>query len=102
MRRKPGLKDVVMAKRGLAEARNAIKKCDVVILDEINVALKLNLIKLGDLLKLIKKTPQKTELILTGRHAHPQIVKMADLVSEIKEKKHYYKKGIKGRKGIEF
>jgi cob(I)alamin adenosyltransferase len=50
----------------------------------------------------MKSAPRRTELILTGRYAHPQIIKIADLVSEIKEKKHYYQKGIKARKGIEF
>ena len=74
----------------------------MVILDEINVALRLKLLKLEDVISLIKNTSQKTELVLTGRNAHPEILKIADLVSEIKDKKHYYKKGQKARKGIEF
>jgi cob(I)alamin adenosyltransferase len=102
LRRKPAVKDIALANAGLKEAMKAVKACDVVILDEINVALKLKLITLKGLLNLIKSTPKKTELILTGRYAHPKIIKMADLVSEIKQRKHYYKKGIKGRKGIEF
>ena len=105
IRKKPDKKDMELAKKGLEKIKKIISKavCDVVILDEINVALKLKLIKLEDVISLIKNTPRKkTELILTGRYAHPRILKIADLVSEIKEVKHYYKKGIKARRGIEY
>ncbi len=78
------------------------RKYQLVILDEVNIAVKFKLIPLDSLLKLIKGTPKVTELVLTGRYAHPEIIKLADLVSEIKEKKHYYTKGIKARRGIEF
>jgi len=100
----PTKKDIELAKHGLRAAGKAIRsKCyDMVILDEINVALKLGLLKLEDVISLIKSASQKTELILTGRNAHPKILKIADLVSEIKDKKHYYKKGVKARRGIEF
>jgi len=74
----------------------------MVILDEVNVALKLGLLKLENVISLIKNTSKKTELVLTGRNAHPEILKIADLVSEIKDRKHYYKKGIKARRGIEY
>ncbi|MDD4979930.1 MAG: cob(I)yrinic acid a,c-diamide adenosyltransferase [Candidatus Omnitrophica bacterium] len=104
IRKNPAQKDRELAKRGLNKAKEII--CagyyDVVILDEINPALKLGLLELRDVISLIKSAPGKTELILTGRQAHPEIVKAADLVSEIKEVKHYYKKGVKARKGIEF
>lgn len=104
IRKKPDRKDIELAKKGLEKIKKIISKtvCDVVILDEINVALKLKLIKLEDVISLIKNTPKKTELILTGRYAYPKILKMADLVSEMKEVKHYYRKGVKARKGIEF
>jgi len=104
IRRAPAKKDIESAGRGLKAAEEAVRsKCyDMVILDEVNVALNLGLIKLGDVISLIKNTSQKTELILTGRNAHPKILKIADLVSEIKDKKHYYKKGVKARRGIEF
>ncbi len=97
-------KDIEAAKNGLEKIKKIISKAvyDVVILDEINVALKLGLLKLKDLLDLIEKTPKKVELILTGRNADPKILRIADLVSEIKDKKHYYKKGIQARRGIEF
>lgn len=100
----PSQEDRVKAKQGLASACKAISKkhFDVVILDEVNVALKLGLLELADILALIKRTPAKTELVLTGRCAHPAVIKAADLVSEIMEKKHYHKKGVKARRGIEF
>ena len=100
----PSKKDKESAKEGLRAAEKAIllQRYDVVILDEINVALKLELLKLTEVLNLMKNTPGKIELILTGRWAHPSIIKIADLVSEIREIKHYYKKGIRARKGIEF
>ncbi|MDP2044352.1 MAG: cob(I)yrinic acid a,c-diamide adenosyltransferase, partial [Candidatus Omnitrophota bacterium] len=78
------------------------KKHQLVILDEINIAVKFKLIPLEGLLKLIENTPKNIELVLTGRYAHLGIIKLADLVSEIKEKKHYYANGIKARRGIEF
>ena len=100
----PKKKDIALARSGLERVRKIISIgiYDMVILDEINVALRLKLLKLEDVISLIKNTSQKTELVLTGRYAHPKILKIADLVSEIKDKKHYYKKGQKARKGIEF
>lgn len=102
--RKPSKKDIDLARAGLKAASKAIlkKSYDLIILDEINVAVKLGLLKLGDVIEIIDKLPGRTELILTGRYAHPKIMKIADLVSEIKEVKHYYNKGVKARKGIEF
>lgn len=104
IKKEPKLKDIELAKGGLEKIKKIISRriYDVVILDEINIALDLKLLKLKDVVNAIKKTPRKTELILTGRYAHPEILKMADLVSEIKEVKHYFTKGIKARKGIEF
>lgn len=104
IRNRPSLKDRLLANEGLKRVKEIItmKIYDIVIMDEINIALKLKLIKLQDVTKLIKDVPCKTELILTGRCAHPLVLKLADLVSEIKEKKHYFHKGIKARKGIEY
>lgn len=97
-------KNLLLAKNGLVKIKEIITKkiYDIVILDEINVALELKLLELSDVINLIKNTPRKTELVLTGRNAHPAIIKIADLVSEIKDIKHYYKKGVKARKGIEY
>lgn len=104
VRRRPTAKDIDSARQGLEAAKKAIqgKKYAVIILDEINVALKLGLLELNEVLLLIKKYCKVKELILTGRNAHPKIIEIADLVSEIKDKKHYYKKGTKARRGIEF
>jgi len=104
IKREPNKKDIALARSGLERVRKIISMgiYDMVILDEINVALKLGLLKLEDVISLIKTAPQKTELVLTGRNAHPEILKIADLVSEIKDRKHYYKKGIKARRGIEY
>jgi cob(I)alamin adenosyltransferase len=96
--------DLQMALAGLKRSSEIIaaKKYQVVILDEVNIAVKLKLIPLSGLLELIKHTPKTIELVLTGRDAHPKVIKLADLVSEIKDVKHYYVKGIKARRGIEF
>lgn len=104
IKRAPNRKDIALAISGLKRVRKIISLgiYDMVILDEINVALKLKLLKLEYVISLIKNTSKKTELVLTGRNAHPKIMKIADLVSEIKDRKHYYKKGIKARRGIEY
>lgn len=104
IKREPNKKDIELARIGLERVKKniSIGIYDMVILDEINVALKLGLLKLGDIISLIKNTSKKTELVLTGRNAHPEILKIADLVSEIKDRKHYYKKGVKARRGIEY
>jgi len=104
IKKNPDKIDLVLAKKGLAKAKEAIscRKYRIVILDEINIALKYGLLKLMDVLLLMESTPNSVELIFTGRYAHPLVKKMADLVSEIREVKHYYSKGVKARRGIEF
>ncbi|MFH1202257.1 MAG: cob(I)yrinic acid a,c-diamide adenosyltransferase [Candidatus Omnitrophota bacterium] len=104
IKKRPTKKDLELAKRGFKKIEEIIcKGCyDLVILDEINIAVSLGLLELGQLLRLIKKTPGDVELVLTGRYAHPEIIKVADLVSEIKDIKHYYEKGVKARRGIEY
>ena len=96
--------DIDLAKDGFEEAKKFVKsgKYDVVILDEINVAVDYNLIPVDDVLKLIEEKPEKLELVLTGRYAHPEIVKIADLVTEMLEIKHPYQQGVKARKGVDF
>lgn len=96
--------DIQMALAGLQRANEIIaaKKHRVVILDEANIAVKLKLIPLSGLLELLKRVPKNMELVLTGRDVHPKIIKLADLVSQVKEVKHYYTQGVKARPGIEF
>lgn len=97
-------KDLKSAKTGLAVIKRIItkKEYDVIILDEINVALKLNLLDLDEVIRVINDAPQDIELVLTGRDIAGKILKLADLVSEIKEIKHYFKKGVNARRGIEY
>lgn len=100
----PSPEDLRLAKEGFEKAKKTIKdgKYDIIILDEINVAMDYGLIEIEEVEKLIKECPENIELILTGRYAPKRIIELADLVSEIKEVKHYYKRGIQARKGIEY
>jgi len=93
-----------LAQRGLITAQKALedKKYDVVILDELNVALEFGLLNFQEVKKILKNKPRPIEIVITGRYAHPEILEIADLVSEIRELKHYYKKGITARAGIEY
>lgn len=75
---------------------------DLVLLDEINVAIDYGLIELDEVIKLIDNKPGSVELILTGRHADPRLVQMADLVTEMLMIKHPYAQGIKARQGIDY
>lgn len=91
------------AQDGLKKARAAILSCDyqLVILDEINVAIYFGLIDVDDAMKIVLEKPETVELVFTGRNAHPKLIEIADLVTEMKEIKHYYIKGVPARKGIE-
>jgi cob(I)alamin adenosyltransferase len=95
--------DILLANKGLDAVEKKIrsKKFDLIILDEVNIALYYKLLNLEDALKLCKMS-KGIELVFTGRYAPKEILKRADLVSEIREVKHYFRKGIKARKGIEF
>ncbi len=100
----PAPVDVEFARAGLEKARHALTGggYDVVILDEINVALDFGLVSLEDVFALIDAKPDNVELVLTGRAAHPEIVKRADLVSEVLNIKHHYDAGVEAREGIEY
>jgi cob(I)alamin adenosyltransferase len=74
----------------------------VVILDEANIAIKLNVLGLREVLDVVKRCPDCIELVLTGRYAPKELKKYADYVTEMKEVKHPFKKKITGRRGIEF
>ncbi|MDD5565698.1 MAG: cob(I)yrinic acid a,c-diamide adenosyltransferase [Candidatus Omnitrophica bacterium] len=104
IRGRPAAKDIVRAQQGLERIESCLRKnrYDIVILDEINVAMKLKLLTAQEVVSFLRRTPRNLELILTGRNADRAIVRLADLVSEIKEVKHYYRKGIKARRGIEY
>jgi cob(I)alamin adenosyltransferase len=103
IRQKPGQNDREAARRGLSRAKRALKsgKYNVIILDEFNVALKLGLFTCVDAIAVLSCVKEDAELILTGRDADKTILKCADLISDIREVKHYYQKGAQARKGIE-
>ena len=92
------------AKEALEICREKIlsEKYNLIILDEINYAINLGLISLNDVVKLIKDKPNDLDLVLTGNHAKTEIIKLADLVTEMKEIKHPFQSGIKAKKGIDF
>ena len=77
-------------------------ECDTLILDEINNALQLKLIDLDQVKEILALRPKQMHLILTGRDAHPEIVELADTVSEVREIKHAYRKEIEPQPGIDF
>lgn len=102
---KPDPIDIKMAQEGLKMAQESLRshKCDVLILDEINVAVEWKLISLEDQLGLIRMKPDDVEIIMTGRYARPEVIDAADLVTEMKEIKHYYSaQKVLARKGFEF
>ena len=86
----------------LAKVRLSSGKYDIIILDEINYAVKLNLVSLQDVLDIVKVRPKKTSLVLTGNYAPEEIIDVADLVTEMKEIKHPYRSGIEAKKGIDY
>ncbi|MEM3382429.1 MAG: cob(I)yrinic acid a,c-diamide adenosyltransferase [Nitrososphaerales archaeon] len=100
----PTKKDLELAKKGFEYAKRIINssKYDMVILDEIWVAVHHKLIKLSEVISLIEKKPEHIELVLTGRYAPKKAYDYADYVSEIKKIKHPYSKGLKAREGIEY
>ncbi|MDW7650417.1 MAG: cob(I)yrinic acid a,c-diamide adenosyltransferase [Bacillota bacterium] len=75
---------------------------DLVIFDEINFAMDYGLISTDDVVAMLKKRPDRTDVVLTGRNAPEVITELADLVSEVREVKHHYKSGIMAQKGIEY
>ena len=101
--KKPDMVDIDLARQALAKAQELMKSgVDVLILDEINVAVSLKLIEIEEVLELIRKKPEHMELVLTGRKAPVEIVQAADLVTEMIEIKHPYNSGFKARQGIEY
>jgi len=92
------------ARRALEAGREAVMsgKYDLVVLDEINVAVAWKLVELDDVIRLIEGKPDSVELILTGRYADPKLVRIADLVTEMVAIKHPYDEGVQARAGFEY
>jgi cob(I)alamin adenosyltransferase len=100
---KPSPEDIQAAERGLDRIEKIIdsREYHVMILEEANVAVTYGLFSVQDLLRIINKKPDDLEIVITGRNAMPEIIERADLVTEMKEIKHYYHKGVNARVGIE-
>jgi len=96
--------DIKLAREGLAHAREIVRagEVDMLILDEVNVAVEWKLFSADDVLELIRDKPENMELVLTGRYAPQEFTELADTVTEMREIKHPYMQGIMARKGIEF
>ncbi|MFA7226643.1 MAG: cob(I)yrinic acid a,c-diamide adenosyltransferase [Dysgonamonadaceae bacterium] len=100
----PTLEDIQAAKEGLEEVGAVIRsgKYDVVVLDEATIALHYKLFSVEELIAVLQEKHEETEIAITGRYAPEELIEIADLVTEMKEIKHYYTKGISARKGIEY
>jgi len=100
----PAKEDIKLARDALARSKEVILsgKYDIVILDEVNVAIEWNLIEVGEVIDLLKKKPKEVEVVLTGRYARQEIIDLADLVSEVREVKHPFKRGMHSRVGVDY
>ena len=101
--KEPDQEDIRAAREGLEEVKGILASGDyqMVVLDEANVATRYNLFSPDELIELVRSKPESVELVITGRDADPKVVALADLVTEMKEIKHYYKRGVQARPGIE-
>ncbi len=101
---KPTKKDIEVAQKGLLEVSEIIASnlYDIVILDEVCIALYYKLFTVDEVIRILKSKPESVEIVLTGRYAPDELIEIADLVTEMKEIKHYYNQGVEARKGIEF
>lgn len=96
--------DRIEITNGWEIAKKAAKsgKYNMIVMDEANIAIDLGLIELDDILDFLKNKPQTLEIVITGRRAHPKIIELAHLVSEISPVKHYWDLGVSAREGIEY
>jgi cob(I)alamin adenosyltransferase len=100
---KPSAADIAAARSGMQRVREVMSSGEfqMLILEEANVAAKYGLIPVQELLRMIIEKPEDMEMVITGRGASPRIIEAADLVTEMKEVKHYFEKGVRARIGIE-
>ena len=101
--KEPEEEDIQAARKGLEEVKGILASGDyqMVILDEANIATHYNLFSPDELIEVVRSKPEAVELVITGRNADPKVVALADLVTEMKEIKHYYNRGVQARPGIE-
>ncbi len=95
--------DIDIARKGLDKIKDVLsnKECDVLILDEANIALYYELFTVEELWDILENREEHVEIIITGRKPHPFLMEKADLITEMKEIRHYYSKGVQARVGIE-
>jgi len=100
----PDPEDVKMVEEAWNESREAILsgKWDLVILDEINYAISYGMLDPAKVADALKQKPEMVHVILTGRNAHPTIIELADTVTEMRQLKHAYEKGVEAQRGIEY
>jgi cob(I)alamin adenosyltransferase len=100
----PSANDLALVAEAWNLAREVIQAGahDLVVLDEINLALAYRLVPLEEALKVLKTRPSHVEVVLTGRQAPPEVIEIADLVTEMRPVKHYYQAGVRSRAGIEW
>lgn len=101
--KEPAQEDIDAAREGLAEVDAIIRSdaYDMVVLDEATIAICYRLFSEDELMEVIGHKPARTEIVITGRYAPPRLMEAADLVTEMREVKHYYQQGVEARKGIE-
>jgi cob(I)alamin adenosyltransferase len=102
--RAPAAEDLALIREAWDLARQVILagEHDLVILDEINLALSFNLLPSEEVFQVLRNRPAWVEVVLTGRQAPPELVELADLVTEMRPVKHYYEAGVQARRGIEW
>ncbi len=96
--------DYKETKKGWEYAKQAIysKKYQMIILDEINICVDLGMVKISEIKDVLINRPKNIEIVLTGRRAHPELISLAHLVTEMKSVKHYFNQGVIARQGIEY
>jgi len=99
----PAPEEIAAAARGMEFVQKAMKsnQYDIIIMEEANVAAACGVIQTDDILSIMEMKPENVELVITGRGADSKVIEKADLVTEMKEIKHYFQKGVKARTGIE-
>jgi cob(I)alamin adenosyltransferase len=100
----PTSEDIEAARNGLDTVAEIVEsgKYDLVVLDEATIAIYYELFSVSELIGVLLRKPEETEVVVTGRYAPEELIEFADLVTEMKQVKHYYTKGIQARKGIEY
>ena len=99
----PAEEDILAAKDGLNQIIGILRsnKYNLIILDELTIAIAYNLLTLEEVLAMLRQKPDETELVITGRYAPPEIIELADLVTDMVEVKHYYNQGVLSREGFD-